>query len=295
MNIPLINSLNIDDINTSLIAIRKNMQKTSSGTEKLQDVDVNVNIAHNSLYCAADSTVIKGASLFQGCSIKIMFTSAITGSDTSTPLVINYNDANIPVKTGKNGTLADFVAYDTGSGFVYCQAYTTLELLFDGTEFVIMGNPVVISNSDYTVYTDGTKSVRNLIASWSKLALSLNTKYYFHKDVSTDGGDKIKWIKVLLSSHTAAGDNTVIGEYDLKLTYASSSSTTEKGINSIFIQGGYRGSASSTGKNFDMCGNWGVMSFGWDSGGIYFNKNNVSQLSAVMITCISPYGIEYKM
>lgn len=158
MNIPLINSVNVNDINTSLIAIRKNMQKTSSGVEKLQDVDVdvNVNIAHNSLYCAADSTVIKGATLFQGCSIKVMFTSAITGSDTSTPLVINYNDVNVPVKTGKNGTLADFVAYNTGSGFVYCQAYTTLELLFDGNNFVIMGNPVVISNSDYTVYTDGS-------------------------------------------------------------------------------------------------------------------------------------------
>lgn len=158
MNIPLINSLNVNDINTSLIAIRKNMQKTSSGTEKLQDVDVNVNIAHNSLYCAADSTIIKGATLFQGCSIKVLFTSAITGSDSSTPLVINYNDVNIPVKTGKNGTLVNFVAYNTGSSFVYCQAYTTLELLFDGTQFVIMGNPVVISNSDYTIYTDGSET-----------------------------------------------------------------------------------------------------------------------------------------
>lgn len=157
-NVPLINNLTVNDINTALIAIKKNLVKGSNGNEQLQDVDVNVdvNIAQNCTYCAADSTTIKGAELFQGCSIKVLFTSAITGSNTTSPLTINYNNVNITVKVGKNGALADFVAYNTGSGYVYCQAYTTLELLFDGTQFVIMGNPVVISNSDYTVYTDGS-------------------------------------------------------------------------------------------------------------------------------------------
>jgi hypothetical protein len=157
-NVPLINNLTVNDINTALIAIKKNLVKGANGNEQLQDVDVNVdvNIAQNCTYCAADSTTIKGAELFQGCSIKVLFTSAITGSNTTSPLTINYNNVDITVKVGKNGTLADFVAYNTGSGFVYCQAYTTLELLFDGNNFVIMGNPVVISNSDYTVYTDGS-------------------------------------------------------------------------------------------------------------------------------------------
>jgi hypothetical protein len=157
-NVPLINNLTVNDINTALIAIKKNLAKGANGNEQLQDVDVNVdvNIAQNCTYCAADSTTIKGAELFQGCSIKVLFTSAITGSNTTSPLTINYNNVDITVKVGKNGTLVDFVAYNTGSGFVYCQAYTTLELLFDGNNFVIMGNPVVISNSDYTVYTDGS-------------------------------------------------------------------------------------------------------------------------------------------
>jgi hypothetical protein len=157
-NVPLINNLTVNDINTALIAIKKNLVKGANGNEQLQDVDVNVdvNIAQNCTYCAADSTTIKGAELFQGCSIKVLFTSAITGSNTTSPLTINYNNVDITVKVGKNGTLADFVAYNTGSGFVYCQAYTTLELLFDGNNFVIMGNPVVISNSDYVINTDGS-------------------------------------------------------------------------------------------------------------------------------------------
>jgi hypothetical protein len=150
--------LTVNDINTALIAIKKNLVKGANGNEQLQDVDVNVdvNIAQNCTYCAADSTTIKGAELFQGCSIKVLFTSAITGSNTISPLTINYNNVDITVKVGKNGTLVDFVAYNTGSGFVYCQAYTTLELLFDGNNFVIMGNPVVISNSDYVINTDGS-------------------------------------------------------------------------------------------------------------------------------------------
>jgi hypothetical protein len=28
-------------------------------------------------------------------------------------------------------------------------------MTYDGTQFIVLGNPVVISNSDYTVYTDG--------------------------------------------------------------------------------------------------------------------------------------------
>ena len=181
-NVPLINNLTVNDINTALIAIKKNLVKGANGNEQLQDVEVNVdvNIAQNCTYCAADSTTIKGAELFQGCSIKVLFTSAITGSNTTSPLTINYNNVDITVKVGKNGALADFVAYNTGSGYVYCQAYTTLELLFDGNNFVIMGNPVVISNSDYTVYTDGLTTYKTQNA--EVYVSSLKITYEKHQD-----------------------------------------------------------------------------------------------------------------
>lgn len=54
------------------------------------------------------------------------------------------------IKSGGSESLRTTTAY------LYCQAYTTLELLYNGTNFIVFGNPVVISNADYTIYTDGT-------------------------------------------------------------------------------------------------------------------------------------------
>lgn len=142
-------------------------------------------------YCASDNTTVTGPALFNGAVVKIMFTSAITGSDTTTPLAINYNGTPYNVKATSNGSLKNFTATPietetreqtkgkseeesetkgvegtraTTTTYVYCQAYTTLELMFDGTQFIIMGNPVVISSADYTIYTDGNKRVNEVTA-----------------------------------------------------------------------------------------------------------------------------------
>lgn len=105
----------------------------------------------------AASTTINGRSLISGSSIKIMFTADITGANASSVLYLTYNGTAYAVKVGKNGALANFVAYEVSSGvFKYLQSYTTLELAFDGSQFIIIDNPVVISNADYTVYADGT-------------------------------------------------------------------------------------------------------------------------------------------
>lgn len=107
----------------------------------------------------ASSTAITGKSLVSGASIKIMFTSDITGSNTSTVLSLTYNGTAYNVKVGKNGALSNFVASEVSTGvYKYVQAYTTLELAFDGSQFIIIGNPVVLSSSDYTIYADGFKS-----------------------------------------------------------------------------------------------------------------------------------------
>ena len=106
----------------------------------------------------ASSTAITGKSLVSGASIKIMFTSDITGSNTSTVLSLTYNGTAYNVKVGKNGSLSNFVASEVSSGtYKYVQAYTTLELAFDGSQFIIIGNPVVLSSADYTIYADGHK------------------------------------------------------------------------------------------------------------------------------------------
>ena len=71
------------------------------------------------------------------------------------------NGTNYNVKVGKDGSLANFVAANVSGAYKYLQAYTTLELAFDGTQFIIIGNPVVISNADYTIYTDGSTNLNN--------------------------------------------------------------------------------------------------------------------------------------
>lgn len=109
-----------------------------------------------SLVIIATSTTVTGAKLMSGSVVKILFTSAITGSDTTTGLSISYNGTSYAIKVGKNGSLASFVASNISGTYTYLQAYTTLELAFDGTQFIVIGNPVVISNSDYTIYADGS-------------------------------------------------------------------------------------------------------------------------------------------
>ena len=102
------------------------------------------------------NTTLTGKAITSGASIRVYFTADIAGSDTSTALVINYNTTNIPVKVGKDGSLVDFVAHEVATNtYKYIQANTAIELLYDGTNFIILGNPIVLSSSDYTIYANG--------------------------------------------------------------------------------------------------------------------------------------------
>ena len=104
----------------------------------------------------ASSAAITGPSVAPGDIVKVMFTADITGLDGTTPLEIAYNGTSYPVKAAKASALVGLFAHKVTSGtFKYVQAYTTLEMVFDGTNFVIVGNPVVLSTSDYTIYADG--------------------------------------------------------------------------------------------------------------------------------------------
>ena len=110
----------------------------------------------------ADGTTITGAPLKAGSSVRVYFTVDLTAANASTTLQLNYNNVNYYVKAPKDGTLIKFVATNLGGSpavFKYLQKYTTLELLFDGTQFVIIGNPVILSSADYTIYADGLKRV----------------------------------------------------------------------------------------------------------------------------------------
>lgn len=112
------------------------------------------------LTVTAASSVVNGAPIRIGSTVRVLFTQDLTGA-ANTGLVLTYNGVGIPVMVGKNGSLGALLPFDVGGGtYKYLQAYTTLEMTYDGTQFIVLGNPVVISNSDYTVYTDGTTTYK---------------------------------------------------------------------------------------------------------------------------------------
>ena len=115
----------------------------------------------NASFVTASSTTITGPLLVNGGTIRVMFTAAIAGTDTTTGLTISYNGQSIAVKVYKEGSLENFTAakiswQDTNVVHRYLDAGTTLELLYDGTQFIIVNNPVVLKSIRHTIYADGT-------------------------------------------------------------------------------------------------------------------------------------------
>ena len=107
----------------------------------------------------ATSLSVTGPALAAGDVVRVMFTTDIAGSDTSTPLALTWNSGvtPIPVKVAKEGSLASVYAKEVATNiFKYISGYVTLELAFDGTNLVIVGNPVVLSGAGYTIYADGS-------------------------------------------------------------------------------------------------------------------------------------------
>lgn len=140
----------------------------SSGALWLEGDKVSINYANGcfnvipqtagSLTVTAASSVVNGAPVRIGSTVRVLFTQDLTGA-ANAGLVLTYNGVGIPVMVGKNGSLGALLPFDVGGGtYKYLQAYTTLEMTYDGTQFIVLGNPVVISNSDYTVYTDGSNT-----------------------------------------------------------------------------------------------------------------------------------------
>jgi len=130
------------------------------------------------VYIASSSAII-GGDLIANSSMKIMFISDIVGEDTSTPLSISWNGESYLVKVANNSQLQNIYAHEVSSGvFKYVQAYTTLELIFDGVQFIIVGNPLVLSSSSYSIYANGYNDAWTELASFSSASsITIPKKY----------------------------------------------------------------------------------------------------------------------
>lgn len=152
---------NVDDTQPLLTRCETNDASLANGVPLIWDATnkraVGGSFASSPII-SANSTTFTGIALNAGFIIKVQFTADISGADGSTPLAFTYNNSvsPIPVKVAKDGALVDVYAKEVQTNiFKYLQAYTTLELLYDGTNFVILGNPVVFSSADYVIYADG--------------------------------------------------------------------------------------------------------------------------------------------
>lgn len=131
------------------------------------------------------NTTLSGTPLKPGNVVRVLFTADQSANNGSTAMVINYNSENKTVKVCKNGALTDYYAFNVSTNvYKYCQAYTVLELLYNDTNFVIMGNPVVLSGTDYTIFADGTRRV-DVIENNNKNMVTSNAVYNL-KDVAID-------------------------------------------------------------------------------------------------------------
>lgn len=169
---------------------------TQSGgqTYKISGADLN----KRNQAVIANSTTLTGAPLKTGNIVRVHFTADITGVNTTTALSLSYNGTSKTVKVPKDGALANFTAQNMGGTptvYKYLQAYTTLELLYDGTQFVIIGNPVVLSSSNYSIFADGlrredavTWSSKNMVTSGSVASTCL-TKDSIPRNYFTNGQD----------------------------------------------------------------------------------------------------------
>lgn len=152
----------VQSINAALNLIQKNQtpaqtsrgrRLTSSATNKYS-----ISVRGNAISCHIPDFPELVANV---TTVKIIFPQLDTGSPT---LNINGLGAK-PIKAVRAGQLVDIVAhtgYWEGAGSTSQRVWdnnTTLELIYDGTNWVVVGNPVLCSyfatDKSYSVYSNG--------------------------------------------------------------------------------------------------------------------------------------------
>ena len=147
------------DTITVLYTGTKFLMATRAVTDKIENGNESP-VTSNAVSCVISDdpnpTVLTGPELGVGANFKVLFKAAISASDTTTPLSLTYNGTAYTVKARKDGALVNVLGHETATNiYKYLQAYTTIEFVFDGTNLIIMGNPVLLSNTDYTIYSNG--------------------------------------------------------------------------------------------------------------------------------------------
>ena len=119
----------------------------------------NVFICENASHDDKTITFPSGYNLELNISFKVVFVNGHSKANDSSHMTLN----NVPVVINRYGTLIPIPNHNiTGTVYDTLQPYTTLEMYYtnnydgnDNPAFVVVGNPVVLSSADYTIYADG--------------------------------------------------------------------------------------------------------------------------------------------
>lgn len=99
-------------------------------------------------------TFTEGYNLDSNLSFKVLFEN---GHITDTDTAMTLNNENIKVYI--NGILSNLPTHamtvDNTTVYTSLQEGTILELFYNGSSFVIVGNPLIYSNDDYEIYANG--------------------------------------------------------------------------------------------------------------------------------------------
>ena len=115
----------------------------------------NIFICANAAKTAKTVTFPASYNLDSNIGFKVVF---VNGHDCGSA-TYNFTLNGKPVKMNNNGTYQNLPVVQSGTTYYSIQAGTVLDLYYDSNQsaFIVIGNPVVISNSTEKVLADGTK------------------------------------------------------------------------------------------------------------------------------------------
>lgn len=123
-------------------------------------------ILNTQLSSAAKTLTLPANCPFDGQTIKICFANGHEAANSSDVMTLNVNSTGpVPIVSNQNGTLANLPIHELTAGtYSVLMANVTLEMYYTSNGFnsnpawVVIGNPVVLSSTDYTIYADGQTS-----------------------------------------------------------------------------------------------------------------------------------------
>ena len=247
----LIAGENISIIDNVISAASSSIADRSVTTAKLNDAAVTIPKTATEVFeydigcvCTTEASasektvIINNFRLVRGAVIKVLFINAHTRPSPS--LNVSYTGSR-PIKAVRGGVkIAPVIHRGYWRGaitetFEMWQPYTILELMYDGTDWVIMGNPLLENYADtttgggYKVYADG------LIEQWidGSLLWKTDDAYIWNFPVKFLYGKPI-CIKNCGWNRSDPTNVSRLGFYNI-----SNESATTRGYSAIENQGGY--------------------------------------------------------